>query len=246
MALSGNAGIVLEARETLLLAGGDDPAVDHQGRRRVVGVIDAQDFHAGILMMNSLDGSPSARCGQRRTLLLCVSMSDQDKTQGGPQDRRSRRAFPGRHGPGGGGAQRDVHFDRRLLRDDVRGSQAHARMLAAVELISAADAEPIVAGLDQVAGEFERGERALDPALEDIHMNVESRLIELIGEPAAACTPRAAATIRWRPTCGSTRGARPRHRGRPSTGRAWRSAGRRASTRRRCCPGTRTCSARRW
>ena len=76
-----------------------------------------------------------------------------------------------------------VHFDRRLLRDDVRGSQAHARMLAARGLMSPADAEAVVAGLDRVAAEFESGERQLDPALEDVHMNVESRLIEMIGEP---------------------------------------------------------------
>ncbi len=75
-----------------------------------------------------------------------------------------------------------VSFDRRLLWDDVRGSQAHARMLAAVGLIAADDADKIVSGLDQVAGEFDRGERALDPALEDIHMNVESRLTALIGD----------------------------------------------------------------
>src|SRR5215471_9772907 len=76
-----------------------------------------------------------------------------------------------------------IDFDRRLLRDDVRGSQAHARMLAAVGLITPADASAIVDGLERVAAEFERGERALDPALEDVHMNVEARLIELIGEP---------------------------------------------------------------
>jgi argininosuccinate lyase len=76
-----------------------------------------------------------------------------------------------------------VAFDRRLLRDDVRGSQAHARMLAAVGLISADDADKIVAGLDQVAGEFERGERVMSAALEDVHMNVEARLTELVGEP---------------------------------------------------------------
>jgi argininosuccinate lyase len=75
-----------------------------------------------------------------------------------------------------------IAFDRRLLRDDVRGSQAHARMLAAVGLITTADADAITAGLETVAGEFERGQRQLDPALEDIHMNVEARLTELIGE----------------------------------------------------------------
>jgi len=75
------------------------------------------------------------------------------------------------------------HFDNRLLNDDVRGSQAHARMLAARGLISGADADTIVAGLDRVCQEFVSGARELDPALEDIHMNVETRLIELIGEP---------------------------------------------------------------
>lgn len=76
-----------------------------------------------------------------------------------------------------------IDFDKRLLADDVRGSQAHARMLAAVGLIGASDADAIVAGLDRVAGEITRGELTLDAALEDIHMNVESRLTALIGEP---------------------------------------------------------------
>ena len=66
------------------------------------------------------------------------------------------------------------HFDNRLLNDDVRGSQAHARMLAARGLISGADADTIVAGLDRVCQEFVSGARELDPALEDIHMNVET------------------------------------------------------------------------
>src|SRR5579871_6065356 len=92
--------------------------------------------------------------------------------------------FAGVMDPAAAALNASVHFDRRLLRDDVRGSQAHARMLAAAKLISAADAEAIVAGLDQVAEEIASGKRALDPALEDIHMNVESRLTELIGEPA--------------------------------------------------------------
>lgn len=76
-----------------------------------------------------------------------------------------------------------IEFDRRLLADDVRGSQAHARMLAAVGLIGASDADAIVSGLDRVAGEITRGELQLDAALEDIHMNVEGRLTALIGEP---------------------------------------------------------------
>jgi argininosuccinate lyase len=75
------------------------------------------------------------------------------------------------------------HFDRRLLDDDVRGSQAHARMLSARGLIPAADADAIISGLDRVRQEFASHARELDPALEDVHMNVETRLIELIGEP---------------------------------------------------------------
>src|SRR3954469_21381750 len=106
-------------------------------------------------------------------------MSDSGKPSGG----RGAR-FSGAMDPAAAALNASVHFDRRLLRDDVRGSQAHARMLAAANLISSADAEAIVAGLDRVVEEFASGQRPLDPALEDIHMNVESRLIELIGEPA--------------------------------------------------------------
>jgi len=75
-----------------------------------------------------------------------------------------------------------IDFDRRLLRDDMRGSQAHARMLATVGLIADSDAAAICAGLETAAGEFERGEQTMDPALEDVHMNLERRLIELVGD----------------------------------------------------------------
>jgi argininosuccinate lyase len=105
-------------------------------------------------------------------------MSEQPKAGG-----RGAR-FAGAMDPAASALNASIDFDRRLLRDDVRGSQAHARMLASVGLISAADAEAIAKGLDQVAGEFERGERKMDPALEDVHMNVESRLTELVGDPA--------------------------------------------------------------
>lgn len=107
-----------------------------------------------------------------------------DDAQGGNKPAGGRGArFSVAMDPAAAALNASVAFDRRLLRDDVRGSQAHARMLAQVGLITAADAEAIVRGLDQVADEIERGERALDPALEDVHMNVESRLVELVGEP---------------------------------------------------------------
>ena len=77
-----------------------------------------------------------------------------------------------------------IGFDRKLWRQDIRGSKAHAQMLAAAGLIGTEDAAAIDRGLDQIAGEIERGEFAFKPELEDIHMNVEARLAQLIG-PAA-------------------------------------------------------------
>src|SRR6516225_3458095 len=78
-----------------------------------------------------------------------------------------------------------IDFDHRLLPFDVEGSKAHARMLAQQGIISGGDAEAIVRGLDQVKAEWERGELTLDAQLEDVHMNVEHRLTELIGEAGA-------------------------------------------------------------
>jgi argininosuccinate lyase len=77
-----------------------------------------------------------------------------------------------------------IDFDKRLYAQDIRGSQAHCRMLVRQGIIEAADGEAIVAGLTQVLQEIEAGDFPFRVALEDIHMNVEARLAELIGEPA--------------------------------------------------------------
>jgi argininosuccinate lyase len=77
-----------------------------------------------------------------------------------------------------------VHFDKALTSYDIRVSIAHARMLAGADLIPAADADAIVSGLEAIGAELEAGTLSLDPALEDIHMNLETRLRERIG-PAA-------------------------------------------------------------
>jgi len=106
-----------------------------------------------------------------------------DAGKSGPPSGGRGARFGAAMDPAAAALNASVDFDRRLLADDVRGSQAHARMLASVGLISPSDAESIVSGLDRVAGEFVRGERKLDPAMEDIHMNVESRLTTLVGEP---------------------------------------------------------------
>ena len=78
-----------------------------------------------------------------------------------------------------------IDVDRRLWREDIEGSKAHSAMLAAAGVISKADAIAIRDGLDRVAGEIETGNFAFSKRLEDIHMNIEARLKELIGEPAS-------------------------------------------------------------
>jgi argininosuccinate lyase len=77
-----------------------------------------------------------------------------------------------------------IGFDRKLWREDIEGSKAHAAMLAAQGIIGAEDAALIRSGLDTIADEIAAGRFAFKTELEDIHMNVESRLAELIG-PAA-------------------------------------------------------------
>jgi len=77
-----------------------------------------------------------------------------------------------------------IDFDRHLYRHDIAASKAHAVMLAKRGIISTHDADSIAQGLDTILGEMESGTFSFNRALEDIHMNVESRLAELIG-PAA-------------------------------------------------------------
>ena len=77
-----------------------------------------------------------------------------------------------------------LHYDRRLYKQDIAGSIAHARMLSKQGIISPDDCDAIVTGLSEVRGEIEGETFPWRPELEDIHMNIERRLSELIGEPA--------------------------------------------------------------
>ncbi len=77
-----------------------------------------------------------------------------------------------------------IGFDYRLAAQDIRGSKAHVAMLADTGIVSRETASAIDAGLDQVSGEIESGAFTFSRALEDIHMNVESRLAEIIGPEA--------------------------------------------------------------
>lgn len=78
-----------------------------------------------------------------------------------------------------------IDFDKRLYHEDIRGSMAHARMLAKCGIIPAEDGEKIIAGLKDILADIEAGNFEFSVALEDIHMNVEARLTERIGSAGA-------------------------------------------------------------
>ena len=75
-----------------------------------------------------------------------------------------------------------ISFDQRLARHDIRGSMAHVRMLARVKVLTTAEADTILAGLAQIEGEVAADKMPWSTALEDVHMNIEQRLIQLLGE----------------------------------------------------------------
>jgi argininosuccinate lyase len=77
-----------------------------------------------------------------------------------------------------------ISFDKRMASQDIAGSRAHAAMLAQQDIITSSDADAIGEGLLTVLSEIESGKFEFSAALEDIHMNVEQRLKDLIGEPA--------------------------------------------------------------
>lgn len=78
--------------------------------------------------------------------------------------------------------QASIDFDKRMYGEDIAGSIAHAEMLAGAGIISAADRDDIVNGLKDIYRRIEAGDFTFETALEDIHMNIEKRLTEDIGE----------------------------------------------------------------
>jgi argininosuccinate lyase len=100
----------------------------------------------------------------------------------------TNKMWGGRFGSSPGDIMEEINasigFDRRLFAQDIRASKAHASMLADCSIISGEDAVEIIRGLDKVQSEIEGGSFTFSRALEDIHMNIESRLKELIGEAA--------------------------------------------------------------
>ncbi len=77
-----------------------------------------------------------------------------------------------------------ITFDQRLYKQDIKGSTAHAKMLAKVGVLSEVESKKIIDGLKKIEKEIESGELIFKIELEDIHMNIESRLREIIGDVA--------------------------------------------------------------
>ena len=77
-----------------------------------------------------------------------------------------------------------IPFDRRLYRQDIEGSIVHAKMLAKQGIIAQSEAETIITGLNSIREEMEQGKFQFKTGLEDIHMNIEARLFEKIGDVA--------------------------------------------------------------
>ena len=75
-----------------------------------------------------------------------------------------------------------VSFDQRLYEVDIQGSKAHASMLASVGVLTSAESDAILAGLDQILEDIEKGDFTWSQMLEDVHMNIEARLTERIGD----------------------------------------------------------------
>lgn len=100
----------------------------------------------------------------------------------------SNKMWGGRFASGPGAIMEEINvsidFDKALYRQDIAASKAHADMLAKQGIITANDAEKIAHGLDTILSEITDGKFTFKRALEDIHMNVEGRLSELIGEPS--------------------------------------------------------------
>jgi argininosuccinate lyase len=103
-------------------------------------------------------------------------------------DKNSNKMWGGRFAAGPDAIMEAINasisFDKRMAAQDIEGSRAHASMLAAQGIIETNDAEAIREGLLTVLSEIEGGTFEYSTALEDIHMNVEARLKEVIGEPA--------------------------------------------------------------
>lgn len=105
------------------------------------------------------------------------------------KDHQERQNSPSRSGAFGSAVDKrvekfteSIRFDRRLYRQDIRGSIAHAQMLADQDILTRAEAEQIETVLLRIESELDSGKFILRPELEDIHMNIEQALIDELGD----------------------------------------------------------------
>jgi argininosuccinate lyase len=102
------------------------------------------------------------------------------------KDRKNRKLWGGRFKDSSSDVTEkisaSIHFDSRLYDQDIRGSIAHAKMLNRIGILSDDELSEIVNGLNTIRREIEEGEFEFSSSLEDIHMNIEARLTERIGE----------------------------------------------------------------
>jgi argininosuccinate lyase len=127
-----------------------------------------------------------ARSALRPATIAVPDRAMPDTSPNTPPDSKANALWGGRFAGGPAAIMQEINasigFDRRMWRQDIAGSRAHAAMLAAQGIISEADLADISRGLDQVAAEIEAGSFVFDVAQEDIHMAVEARLIALVGD----------------------------------------------------------------
>ncbi|MBZ0252347.1 MAG: argininosuccinate lyase, partial [Candidatus Methylomirabilis sp.] len=90
--------------------------------------------------------------------------------------------FSGELDPAASAYNASLAFDKRLWREDIEGSEAHARMLGATGILRPGDVKAILGGLAKVRAEIEAGVFPWREAYEDVHLNIEKRLIELVGD----------------------------------------------------------------
>jgi len=117
-----------------------------------------------------------------------MDLNDKTKTPAGGALQRGALQWGGRFGAGPDAVMQAINvsigFDRKLWRQDIAGSRAHAAMLGATGILAASDVASIDSGLAQIATEIESGAFTFSDALEDIHTNIEVRLTEIAGDAA--------------------------------------------------------------
>ena len=106
---------------------------------------------------------------------MTATMSEQDKKPWGGRFTAATNEFVEQY-------TASIDFDKRLYRHDITGSKAHAQMLAHVGVLTETEADKIIAGLSDIQADIERGDFAWSVSLEDVHMNIEARLTDRIGD----------------------------------------------------------------